>query len=480
VKSFIGSLGVCGLLLGACSLGTSDESVGRTAQEIVRGKPEKKRPEVVAVHVQGFGGRTLCTGTYIAPRVVLTAAHCRRFDAIPGQIFVYHGTDYLTDVATLPVIPAPGESSVWARGETSTAHPAYDPSVNYPDLLVVYLDRELPFAPLPLYRSQLPDRVKKGEIVGWGGSRALTADISQVEGSGIKRSAKVEISGSPTEADFHADDPNPGILVPEIRADLLKTNGQEPRANPCAGDSGGPLLIRERGRDFVASVGFWTGPFCEDYSIFTRVDPFLDFIDASLERAGGLPVVPRLECVEELDAGALRAHFGYANDNGLTVSVAYGPQNAFPEDVKGSRPSAFGPSDHAFEFNVDFAPEESLTWTLSPPSGPTTVVQVDVDSPRCEPDNQVLICANQCTASLAAECSDGLASRGQCVNDCVLNASFFADLGCGMSWKAYLRCVAAVPPAAANWDCSFPGFPPFPASPNCDAELFEAFACAGF
>ena len=47
----------------------------------------------------------LCTGTYFATRVVVTAAHCRGNDAIPGQTFVYYGKDYLDDVASLPDIP---------------------------------------------------------------------------------------------------------------------------------------------------------------------------------------------------------------------------------------------------------------------------------------------------------------------------------------------------------------------------------------
>jgi hypothetical protein len=466
-------------LLVACAFDSTKESVDQSREEIVRGKPENKLPQVVAVHVNTFFGRTLCSGTYFAPRLVVTAAHCVGF-AIPGQLFVYHGKDYLGDVATLPFIPPPGEPSLWARGESTVVHPEYDPGVNYPDLAVVFLDRELPFAPIGLHREPVSDAVKKGEIVGWGGSRALTADITEVEGVGIKRSAKVELLGSPTEADFHADDPNPGILVPEIRADLLKTNGLFPSANTCAGDSGGPLLLKQLDIDVLAGVGFWTGLFCEDYAIFTRIDPFLAFFDESIRRAGNAPIVPRLECVEEQASGPLRAHFGYQNDNGLSITIPYGPDNFFAADTEGNRPSEFGPGDHPFDFKIDFESGEQLSWFLAPPAGPTTLVEVDVASPRCDPNDQTLICANQCDASLAAECSDGSADRSQCINDCVLNASFFNDIGCGTEWNAYLFCVTRVPPDAANWDCSFPGFPPFPVFPICEPEFNAALACAGF
>jgi hypothetical protein len=473
------SLGVSGLLLAACAFDPAGETTATNSEEIVRGKLDRKHPQVVAVHVQGFGGRTLCSGTYISERVVITAAHCMRNDAIPGQTFVYHGDDYLADVASLPDIPAPGVASDWARAETSTVHPEYDRTVNYPDLAILHLDRELPFAPIRLYRRHVSKHEKHGEIVGWGGSKALTADISQVEGSGIKRHAKVRLLGSPTAADFHPDDPNPGILDPAIREDLIKTDGRAPRANGCAGDSGGPLLIEHHGREYLAGVGFWTGLFCEDYSMFVRIDPFLDFIDEQIERAGDAPIVPRLECVEET-ADGLRAHYGYQNDNGLTVEIPYGFRNRFPADDEGARPSAFGPGNHAYEFSVDFAADESLAWRLWPRSGPLTTVTANASSVRCDPESVELLCANSCTASLTAECADPVVTRGQCMNDCALNASFFNDFGCGAEWNAFLACSATVPPAEENWDCSFPGFPPSPMPPNCDAELMEAFICAGF
>src|SRR5262249_34581110 len=152
---------------------------------------------------------------------------------------------------------------------------------------VLFLDRDLPFAPIPLLRQHVADSTHNGTIVGWGGEVALTADISEVEGAGIKRSANVQLLGSPTEADFHPDDPNLGILDPEIRSHLIKTNGEDPRANTCAGDSGGPLLVSKHGQNVVAGVSMWTGLFCEDYSVFTRIDPFLDFFDGETARSGG-------------------------------------------------------------------------------------------------------------------------------------------------------------------------------------------------
>jgi hypothetical protein len=431
---------------------------------------------VVAVRINGFNGFTLCSGTYVADRVVVTAAHCIRNDSIPGQTFVYHGNDYLGDVETLPVIPAPGRRSKWARAESVVINPAYDRDFNYPDIAVLFLDRELPFKPIPLLRQHVSDSTRRGTIVGWGGKRALTADISQVEGSGIKRSAVVRLLGSPTEADFHEDDPNLGILVPEIRADLLKTDGQAPRANACAGDSGGPLLVRRHGREYLAGVGFWTGLWCEDYSMFTRIDPFLDFFDAEVDRAGKAPIVPRLECVEETGSG-LVAHFGYTNDNGLTVSIPYGLKNRFPLDTTGERPNEFAPGNNSFVFGVPFDTGQTLTWRLSPPGGPTTVVTADASSPRCAEGDPSLICADNCQASLAAECNVGGAQYATCMEGCVQTVIALEYYGCGAEYSAYVECGGQLSSDAENWDCSVPGFAPFPMPPACQAELDAVYSC---
>jgi hypothetical protein len=474
VKFRIVAVGLCGWVFTACAADMGGEPIEDNADVVVRGKTEKHVPQAVAISFKGYGGESFCSGVYIADRVVLTAAHCVRADAIPGRTFVYYGRDYVADSTTLPVIPDPGKKSKFARAESVIVHPAYDPGVYYPDLAILLLDRELPFAPLAIDRNGISKREKYGEYVGWGASKAHNAEITDVEGMFIKRSATLKLLGSPTEADFHADDPNPGILDPLIRPHLLKTDGRAPRSNTCAGDSGGPLLIEHHGHDQVAAVNFWTGLFCEDYAMFTRVAPFVDFIDDETARAGKADIVPRLECVEEGEGGALTAHFSYRNDNGVTVEVPHGFRNSFPRDTDDVRTENFLPGDVPFAFSVPIPTGKTLTWKLK--AGTTTVVTADASSVRCDPGSSTLACAQACDNQLAADCADPQ-PRARCITDCESNVYFFNYVGCGAEWSSYVACTAEVPSASENWDCSFPGIPPTPLSPNCDVEFSDAIGC---
>lgn len=488
MKFRIAAIGLCGSLLGACSAGvgddpaTSEAPAGEQSEEIVRGRTEKGLPQVVAVRIDGYNGTTLCSGTYFDSRLVVTAAHCVRDDAIPGQTYVYFGNDYEKDKLKLPEIPAPDKKSKWARAETTVVYPSYDPSVNYVDIAVLFLDRELPFEPMRLNRRRVSDGPHLATVAGWGGSKALVPDISIVEGAGVKRSGTVKLLGSPTAADYHPEDPNPGLLDPAIRRHLIKTDGRAPLANTCAGDSGGPLITDAHGCEGeLSGVNMWTGLSCEDYAIFTRVEPFLPFFDQQSKRNGKAPIVPRLQCVEEGPKGTFVARFSYRNDNAVTVEIPYGNRNLLPQD-RADRPTDFAPGDNIAAFKVQFRSNQTLTWQLTPPGGPKSTVTAKASSPRCAPDDASIICADRCDASLAAQCApDGL-SRAACMENCFGETAIFDDpsVNCGSEWRAYMRCSAQVAPKASNWDCALPGFPPAPGPGVCETELIDAFVCAGF
>ena len=219
----------------------------------------------------------------------------------------------------------------------------------------------------------------------------------------------------------------------------------------------------------MAGVCYWTGLFCEDYSISTRIDAVLYFIRDSVRDAGRGLLEPRLECVDRAPDGTYTAFFGYENHNGITLDIPHSARNALLGDEAGVRPESFAPGEHPWLFSVEFTAREHLLYRLAPPGGRGGVVSADRHSPQCA-------CGAACDAQLAAECFDGAFSRSDCIAGCQELGQFF-PIACLAPLDAYYQCVAALPPAEENWICD-PTFIPQPVA--CQEEFFAALGCAGF
>lgn len=464
--------------------GGASENVAPTQAAVVRGTAISSRPQVVMLHIIRSNNTVQpCSASYFAPRVLVTDAVCLR--SSPTSVFVYFGTDYNRDKAALPNIPAPGQVSVWAKADSWETHPSYNAAKHDASLAVVYLDRKLPFDPLPLARFNIGSSYvgQQVEFVGWGASKALSADIQQFEGLGVKRKATVSIAGTPTAADYHADDPNPGLLDPLVRSHYVKLNGHSPYGNACMGDAGAPFIINQWGQDYLGGASLWTGLWCEDYQMATRFDPYLPFLDNAYMKGGQATVIPRLECVSQEAGNSLRAHFGYNNKNGVNVTVPYGAANSFAQDTKNVRPSLFLNGDHGWDSSIDIPAGKQLYWKLSPANSPTTELRVDATSPRCTGNDRHLKCERYCRPQLAVPACPASSTRStqeQCIDSCYDAYGYLDEVGCSAQYDAAIACVAGTSTDAANWQC-FDDYPdPIPADFVC-ADSFNALnACLGY
>lgn len=462
MKSKIAGLWLLGSLLSVVGCSAGSEDVESKRDEIIRSTSLGGRDQVVLLYAyRGDGGRTLCTGTYYAPRVVVTAAHC-----IPDniyQMFVYYGDNYEQDFSELTVapdgfgyVPPPiGSPSHWSQADSWQVNPAYDANLNSADMAVVFLDRKPPFDPIPLYRNRVNANVPV-KITGWGSNSAPTPVTGA--GSGVQRSGNTITMGSPTAADYHADDPNPGMLNAAVRQTVLKTNGAAPYSNGCFGDSGGPIILNQSGQDYVAGVGYWTGLSCEDYNLWTRIDSYLPFLDLSYKRGGQDVLKAKAGCITTNPQGSLTAIFGYQNDNGVGVSIPYGTKNASARDTSSLRPTRFDPGQHPYAFGVDFTAGQTASWTLSPDNNPSVTVNMTSASPQCTGTQVVDAgCVLQCRAQLRSGCTPRVEESDNCVAYCADLGHFVAEdlVGCNDERVAWQNCVSATAPGASNWDCSF-------------------------
>ncbi|MFZ5479587.1 MAG: S1 family peptidase [Myxococcota bacterium] len=216
------------------------------APPIVGGEETQEYPGVVFLTIETYDGWPIgfCSGTLIAERWVLTAAHC-----VPDA---YYMTAY--------VGPSDSDLEQAVHAEAWWANPAYDENTGYNDIALVYLEGAFQgVAPVPLSQQAMTDADLGTDFraVGYG----LDGDDRDAQ-SGVKKFADIPLA-------FYND------------SLFMLYDGVETIAS---GDSGGAALrLFSDGSYAVAGVTNFTPIPPEgregNASAFARVDYFLPWIE---------------------------------------------------------------------------------------------------------------------------------------------------------------------------------------------------------
>jgi len=192
--------------------GALGQAVSASTAIVNGGECSTANSPVVLLNMKDSGGQQLgsCSGTVIAQRAILTAAHCIGIGAATGTIKVFLGSGPELVTQSFAVHPS------W-REANNTAF----------DAAVVLMPEDIGRTPLPLLLSRDARVSENAILAGWG---------------------KDSIAGVP--ATLRA-----GVAtITAVSALTLQTTFTTTASSVCQGDSGGPILLSEGGGWAVGGV----------------------------------------------------------------------------------------------------------------------------------------------------------------------------------------------------------------------------------
>ncbi len=270
------------LLGGACEAVAPEPSVRTLA--VTGGAPDTDHLATAAlVTVSPLCGALgpppapFCTGTLVAPRVLLTAAHCLDESLLTTTRVVFGARVDAADAAV-------------ARPVRAYVHPDHESGRN--DVALLVLDEAVALAPVALASAALGqgDVGRTVTVVGFGLDDTGPAGVT-----GTRRGGTARISAVSAE-DFTI------VAAP---------------AMSCGGDSGGPVFVDQAGTEVVAGITSTGGPTCR-LGLNERVDAFRGFLDAAIAevQASPPPARPALDPARDYCAA------GCASDGDCPLGMA--------------------------------------------------------------------------------------------------------------------------------------------------------------
>merc|ERR1712172_380867 len=242
-----------------------------STNRIVGGKemnPKGKLPyQVMFMPCTSGGLCSLCGGTIVNKKFVVTAAHC--WDSRDTDLKVIVGEHSICDGIN--------EGGKVIKVKTATSHPDYNKQTMDNDIAVLELSEELTFTdkikPACLPSSSMKDfSGTASTISGWGGTIGYGPNDQQPQQPkqcGLKETMVKVLAGSDSKCSRALG----------TTSSTIKLCAWSKDTDTCQGDSGGPLTVPENGKyTLVGVVSYGWGCASSAPGIYARVQGFLPWI----------------------------------------------------------------------------------------------------------------------------------------------------------------------------------------------------------
>jgi MYXO-CTERM domain-containing protein len=403
--------------------------VAATSAPIVNGTEDHADPAVVLISWTDQSGSWICSGTLIAPTVVLTARHCVRDEEgdltpVPqGAHKISFHSGYADDphslVATTGYATLPGPANDFGN-----------------DIAVIFLAEPAPATIKPVPISVYPGALFLNQplrLIGYGDT-----GVGDATSAGVKRTGMTTINNLETQHVGHALNPS----------------------GTCQGDSGGAQVVKLGDVEAVAGVTSNGTSGCLAEHDAVRVDSHIDFlkqyVDVQFDKSP-----PEVTITAPVDGADVAVGFDVtadmSDDHGLAAAALAIDGNPVGSDQKPpwvlKAPANVTVGSHTIEVTgIDVF-------------GNTTKKTITVNvKPACAGDSDCAdgqVCSNQiCGLALGADCQTATqCASGQCYQS---GESSFCTMNC-----------ASASECPSGFTCAASGISPVT---KCVAE--EASGCA--
>jgi secreted trypsin-like serine protease len=252
---------------------------------IIGGKPGTIEEFPSLVYVQAIESKTSgfsCTGTVVAPRIVLTAAHCVE-DVEKGTITPTK--DYAVSTGVADPTKA-GPDNIFHIVATHV-FPTFDPGILHGDAAILVLDRPTIAPVLPMAGAADASLYAGGaevRLTGWGLTKA---DAKEAPANLQATTMRVQTSNTCRQK-------VKAFYKPYLAAAQVCVLATDKKSGGCFGDSGGPAIgQRADGSTVQLGVTSTGGPACSTKTptVLTRVDFISSWVSewAAAIEAGAAP-----------------------------------------------------------------------------------------------------------------------------------------------------------------------------------------------